>query len=222
MPFQHLPLWIQLGAFFLAVNAGMINVLGLVTVLHQSVSHMTGNVSVLAMSLVHWQPESILYLLLVTVCYVIGSFYSGVILGNSHFRLGRRYGVPLSLVAFFIFLCWFFLPYFPRYALLWACVAMGVQNAMVSHYKGTIIRTTHLSGVLTDLGLALGYRVRGLVVERRRVVLHLLILSGFLIGGLCTSWMYPYLKLNSFLVPTALSLILSVVYWIIYFRYRRF
>ena len=104
MPFQHLPLWIQLVAFFLAVNAGMINVLGLVTVLHQSVSHMTGNVSVLAMSLVHWQPESILYLLLVTVCYVIGSFYSGVILGNSHFRLGRRYGVPLTLVAFFIFL----------------------------------------------------------------------------------------------------------------------
>ena len=222
MPFQHLPLWIQLGAFFLAVNAGMINVLGLVTVLHQSVSHMTGNVSVLAMSLVHWQPESILYLLLVTVCYVIGSFYSGVILGNSHFRLGRRYGVPLSLVAFFIFLCWFFLPYFPRYALLWACVAMGIQNAMVSHYKGTIIRTTHLSGVLTDLGLALGYRVRGLVVERRRVVLHLLVLGGFLIGVLCASWMYPYLKLNSFLVPTALSLILSVVYWIIYFRYRRF
>ncbi|MFN4106925.1 MAG: DUF1275 domain-containing protein, partial [Acinetobacter johnsonii] len=39
---------------------------------------------------------------------------------------------------------------------------------------------------------------------------------------LCASWMYPYLKLNSFLVPTALSLILSVVYWIIYFRYRRF
>jgi len=145
MPFQHLPLWIQLGAFFLAVNAGMINVLGLVTVLHQSVSHMTGNVSVLAMSLVHWKPESILYLLLVTVCYVIGSFYSGVILGNSHFRLGRRYGVPITLVAFFIFLCWFFLPYFPRYALLWACVAMGVQNAMVSHYKGTIVKLLYYS-----------------------------------------------------------------------------
>lgn len=220
MPFQHLPLWIQLGAFFLAVNAGMINVLGLVTVLHQSVSHMTGNVSVLAMSLVHWQPESILYLLLVTVCYVIGSFYSGVILGNSHFRLGRRYGVPLTLVAFFIFLCWFFLPYFPRYALLWACVAMGVQNAMVSHYKGTIIRTTHLSGVLTDLGLALGYRVRGLQVEKRRIVLHLLILIGFFVGGLLAASIYPTFKLNSFLLPAGLSLSLSLVYWIIYFRYR--
>ena len=220
MPFQTLPLWIQLGAFFLAVNAGMINVLGLVTILHQSVSHMTGNVSMLAMALIAWQPATIIYLILVLLCYVIGSFYSGLILGNSHFSLTRRYGVPLSLVAFFIVLCWLLLPYFPRYALLWACVAMGVQNAMVSHYKGTIIRTTHLSGVLTDLGLALGYKARGLPVESKRVVLHLLILAGFIVGGILASWLYPYLKLNAFLIPAALSLIMSAVYWIIYFHYR--
>ncbi|MCL6236223.1 MULTISPECIES: YoaK family protein [Acinetobacter] len=220
MPLQTLPLWIQLGAFFLAVNAGMINVLGLVTILHQSVSHMTGNVSMLAMAFIAWQPNTIIYLILVLLCYVIGSFYSGLILGNSHFSLTRRYGVPLSLVAFFIVLCWLLLPYFPRYALLWACVAMGVQNAMVSHYKGTIIRTTHLSGVLTDLGLALGYKARGLPVESKRVVLHLLILAGFIVGGILASWLYPYLKLNAFLIPAALSLVMSAVYWIIYFHYR--
>ncbi|QOW49666.1 MULTISPECIES: YoaK family protein [unclassified Acinetobacter] len=220
MPLQTLPLWIQLGAFFLAVNAGMINVLGLVTILHQSVSHMTGNVSMLAMAFIAWQPTTIIYLILVLLCYVIGSFYSGLILGNSHFSLTRRYGVPLSLVAFFIVLCWLLLPYFPRYALLWACVAMGVQNAMVSHYKGTIIRTTHLSGVLTDLGLALGYKARGLPVESKRVVLHLLILAGFIVGGILASWLYPYLKLNAFLIPAALSLVMSAVYWIIYFHYR--
>ena len=220
MPFQTLPLWIQLGAFFLAVNAGMINVLGLVTILHQSVSHMTGNVSMLAMALIAWQPATIIYLILVLLCYVIGSFYSGLILGNSHFSLTRRYGVPLSLVVFFIVLCWMILPYFPRYALLWACVAMGVQNAMVSHYKGTIIRTTHLSGVLTDLGLALGYKARGLPVESKRVVLHVLILVGFIVGGILASWLYPYLKLNAFLIPAALSVVMSAVYWIIYFHYR--
>ena len=97
---------------------------------------------------------------------------------------------------------------------------MGVQNAMVSHYKGTIIRTTHLSGVLTDLGLALGYKARGLEVESKRVILHLLILIGFIVGGLLASWLYPYLKLNAFLIPAALSLIMSVVYWVIYFHYR--
>lgn len=221
MPLQHLPFWVQLGAFLLAVNAGIINVLGLITVLHQSVSHMTGNVSMLAMALVQWHPEQVLYLVLITVCYVIGSMYSGLILGNSNFQLGRRYGYPLSLVALFILLCWILLPFYPRYALLWASVAMGVQNAMVSHYKGTIIRTTHLSGVLTDLGLALGYRLRGLEVESRRTVLHLLILIGFLIGGVLASWIYPSLKLNAFLIPAVLSLTLSLTYWIIYLRYRR-
>ncbi len=221
MPLQSLPFWVQAGAFFLAINAGIINVLGLVTVLHQSVSHMTGNVSVLAMAILEWRSETVIYLTLVILCYVIGSFYSGFILGNSHFSLGRRYGIPLSLVAFSILLCWLFLPWFPRYALLWSCLAMGVQNAMVSHYKGTIIRTTHLSGVLTDLGLAMGYRLRGLKVENRRIILHLLILSGFLTGGLIASFIYPLLKLNSFLIPAALSLAVSMVYWILYFRYRQ-
>ncbi len=102
---------------------------------------------------------------------------------------------PLSLVALFIFLCWLLLPYFPKYGLLWACVAMGLQNAMVSHYKGTIIRTTHLSGVLTDLGLALGYIARGLKVENRRIILHLLIFSGFLIGGIIAASSSPLLKI---------------------------
>ncbi len=220
MPLQTLPYWLQFGTFFLAINAGIVNVLGLVTVLHQSVSHMTGNVSVFALALLDWNLAQLLYLFLIVVCYVIGSFYSGFILGNSHFSLVRRYGFPLSLVAFFIFFCWAFLPYFPRYALLWASAAMGVQNAMISHYKGTIIRTTHLSGVLTDLGLALGYCLRGLDVDKKRVVLHLLILIGFLIGGIIAAALYPRLQLDSFLVPASLSLILSFIYWGVYFRYR--
>lgn len=220
MPFQQLPKWLQVGIFLLAMNAGMINVLGLVTVLHQSVSHMTGNISVLAMAVLDFNWHSVFYLSLVVICYVIGSFYSGFILGNSHLRFGRRYGLPLSLVAFFIVMCWLFIPYFPRYGLLWACTAMGIQNAMVSHYKGTIIRTTHLSGVLTDLGLALGYRARGLVIESKRIILHLLIFLGFLIGGIIASIIYPYFGLNAFLLPAGLSLLLSLTYWTVYFRSR--
>ena len=50
MPLQHLPKWVQAGAFMLALNAGMVNVMGLLTVLHQSISHMTGNVSNIAMA----------------------------------------------------------------------------------------------------------------------------------------------------------------------------
>lgn len=219
-PFQSLPNWIQLGAFFLATNAGMINVMGLLTLLHQSVSHMTGNISILAMDTINGNIDHILFLSCILVCYVLGSFYSGFILGNATFQLGRRYGLPLTLVAICIFLCWLFLPYFPRYALLWASCAMGMQNAMVSHYKGTIIRTTHLSGVLTDLGLAFGYIARGLQVESRRIFLHLVLVLGFFLGGLVAAFIYPIFLLHSFLLPVALILCMSIVYWVIYFHFR--
>lgn len=221
MPFQILPKWIQFGAFMLAMNAGMINVLGLISLLHQSVSHMTGNASLMALGIAEQDLSSVAFLFLIMTSYVLGSSFSGYILGNSHFKLGRRYGIPLSLVTVFIFLCWVFIGYYPSYALLWACCAMGVQNAMVSHYQGAIIRTTHLSGVLTDLGLALGYRVKGLQNESKKIILHLLILFGFILGGLIAAIAYPYLQLQSFLIPASLSLGLTLAYWFIYFRYSR-
>lgn len=219
-PFQQLPLWIQAGAFLLALNAGMINVMGLRTVLHQSISHMTGNVSILAMAVFNLDFSEIIYLFLVIACFVLGSFYSGFILGDGQIQWGRRYGIPLTLVSVFIVLCWLFIPYFPRYALLWGAAAMGMQNAMVSHYKGAIIRTTHLSGVLTDIGLAFGYMCRGLKVDPRRLVLHFLILLGFFIGGLAAAVLYHYWGIHSFLVPALITGALSLTYWIFYF-YKR-
>lgn len=221
MPIQHLPRWILIAAFLLAMNAGMINVLGLFSLLHQSVSHMTGNVSLMAEALVQHDYKHVVYLLLVVLFYVLGSSYSGFILGNSRLQLNQRYGLPMSLVAIFILLCWYFLPSFPRYALLWASAAMGMQNAMVSHYKGAIIRTTHLSGVLTDLGLALGYKIKGLEVESKRVVLHLMIFFGFLLGGIIATLVYPTLGLQAFLLPAALSTLLAIAYWVVWFRLKK-
>ncbi|WP_111894404.1 YoaK family protein [Acinetobacter sp. MB5] len=218
MPFQTLPVWVQLGAFFLAFNAGMVNALGLLSIWHQTVSHMTGNVSMLAIAIMHGQSMQALYGICVITSFVLGSLYSGYLLGNSHFRLGRRYGIPLSLSGLCIFLCWLFIPYYPRYALLWACVAMGMQNAMVSHYKGAIIRTTHLTGLLTDLGLNLGYLLRGLAVEKRRILLLVVILLGFLCGGILVAWLYPYLNLHTFLIPVFMSLAMSLTYWALYIR----
>lgn len=219
MPLQHLPNWFQCAVFLLAANAGMVNVLSLITVLHQSISHMTGNVSIMAMDLHHGNFGHVLYLSCVLLFYVLGSFYSGFILGAQPFALNRRYGVPLSLVGLFIFISWWLLPYFPRYGLLWACAAMGMQNAMISHYRGAIIRTTHLSGVLTDLGLALGYKARGLALDGRRFILHSLIVLGFLLGGCLAAWGYPLLGIDTFLLPVVLSLLLSLSYWMLYLRY---
>ena len=220
MIFVKLPRWVQTSAFLLAMNAGMVNVLALTVSLHQSISHMTGNMSLIAMAVDQIQFKKVFYLLLVMGCFVLGTFYSGLILGQGSVKLSRRYGTPLSLVGIFIILCWLFLDDYPHYALLWAASAMGMQNAMVSHFRGAIIRTTHLTGVLTDIGLALGYRARGLRIDRRRMLLHLLIVIGFFCGGAVAIMLYHKIGQNAFLLPAVLTLSLSMVYWVIYFKYH--
>ena len=55
----------------LAMNAGMINVLGLISLLHQSVSHMTGNASLIALSLADQDYSSVIFLVLVVISYVL-------------------------------------------------------------------------------------------------------------------------------------------------------
>ena len=54
-----------------------------------------------------------------------------------------------------------------------AC-ACGLQNAMVSTYSEAVVRTTHVSGMFTDLGIFLGHALRGLPVDSRRLRLCLL------------------------------------------------
>lgn len=221
MPLQRLPLWIQLSALVLALNAGMMNSISLLTIAHQSISHMTGNVSMLAIDSLNNDWRQVMFLLGVIACYVLGSFYSGFIIRDAKLQLGRRYGSVLSLEAVFLLITWFSVEHYPHYALLWAAAALGMQNAMASNYNGTIIRTTHLSGVLTDLGLALGYRARGLYVDPRRITLHVLIVAGFLIGGAVGVLVHAFLGRHAFLAPCAVIIVLMFTYWIYYWRVSR-
>ena len=218
MPLQTLPVWIQISAFFLALNAGMINVLAILNVSHQAISHMTGNVSYLVVDLLQQNWFNVLFLVGVIFFFMLGAFYSGFIIRDANLRFGRRYGAVLSLEAIFLLMSWLFITHYPHYALLWAATACGMQNALASTYKGTIIRTTHLSGVLTDLGLAIGYKVRGLYVNPKRIVLHVLIVFGFFTGGIIGGFAFHFSPDQSFLYPTVLTIILAATYWYFFFK----
>jgi uncharacterized membrane protein YoaK (UPF0700 family) len=39
-------------------------------------------------------------------------------------------------------------------------IACGMQNAMTTRYSGAVVRTTHLTGMVTDVGLLLGHMAR--------------------------------------------------------------
>ena len=64
-----------------------------------------------------------------------------------------------------------------------AAMACGVQNAMASSYYGLVIRTTHMTGIITDVGVMLGHWLRHRRIQVWKLMLLVTILAGFASGG---------------------------------------
>ena len=88
---------------------------------------------------------------------------------------------------------------------LLAAMACGLQNAMATTYSGSVVRTTHLSGMFTDLGIGLGHLLRGMPLPMRRLTLSGLIISGFLGGGVLGAWFYRHWGYDALLAPALLT-----------------
>ena len=93
-----------------------------------------------------------------------------------------------------------------------ASAACGLQNALVTTYSGAVIRTTHVTGIFTDLGLMLGSRLRGEAFDKRKAVLFLLIIMGFILGGVFGAYLFSVLTFNALLIPAAICLLLALSY----------
>jgi uncharacterized membrane protein YoaK (UPF0700 family) len=75
-----------------------------------------------------------------------------------------------------------------------------------------VIRTTHITGIVTDLGIALGLLARREPIDRRRVGLYLVLLTGFFVGGLLGAAGFQRFGYDTLLAPAALSGITGVGY----------
>ncbi|MEY2407780.1 MAG: hypothetical protein QOF48_450 [Verrucomicrobiota bacterium] len=206
------PRWVWAGAWGLAFVAGIVNVVGLLGFDHQAVTHLTGTTSMLAAALAALDGTAALRFAAIIGAFMAGTVLSGFLIQDSALQLGRRYGVALLLES--ILLC-IAVPLLKRNS-IWgiysASCACGLQNAMVSTYSGAVVRTTHLSGMFTDLGIFLGHSLRGLPVDVRRRRLCFLIISGFLGGGIAGAVAFRHLGYSALLIPSGLTAATSVTY----------
>ncbi len=216
---SKLPRWFWCGAWVLAFVAGFVNVIGLLGFSHQTVSHLTGNTSMLAAAIATWNIPRILQVGMVIGSFLIGTVCSGFIIQDSALQLGRRYGVTMLLET--IVLC-AAVPLFKHesnYGIYCLACACGLQNAMVSTFSGTVVRTTHVSGMFTDLGIFLGHGLRGLPIDARRMRMCFLVISGFFCGGLGGAVGNRYWGYTSLLIPAGITAAASMGYEI--YRFRR-
>jgi uncharacterized membrane protein YoaK (UPF0700 family) len=213
-----LPRWALYGGIALAFVAGMINAAGYLGFRHQAVTHMTGTTSLVGIAVAQGDLGALAHFGLLLLSFVAGCALSGCIIGDSTLRLGRRYGVALSIESLLLFIAVPLLHGYHDSGLWVAAAASGLQNAMAGTYSGAVIRTSHVSGISTDLGIYLGHWLRGITVDVRKARLYLALFVGFLCGGITSGLAFPLWQERTLLLPALLTGLVGIAYTI--YRHR--
>ena len=189
----------QLG-FTLAFIAGAANAGGFLAVRIYT-SHMTGIVSSLADNLALGEFGLALGALGAALSFLLGAMVSAIMINYGRRRdLRSLFALPLLLEAalFLVFglmgatlagVPGLFVPV----TVMLLCFTMGLQNAVITKISGSVVRTTHLTGVVTDLGIELGKLVywnrvdagpdQRVLADRDRLTMLALLIASFLVGG---------------------------------------
>ncbi|MDO5733352.1 MAG: YoaK family protein [Eubacteriales bacterium] len=175
MASKRLKLW----AYTLTALSGYVNVSAILR-FSRGVSHHTGNSSQLAIDLISGHLSSELPAII--LLYVTGAIISGLLFSDREFRPRRRYGLLLASMALIYLTFDLFLDETPV-ILLPIALLLGLQNAFFIHYRQALLRSTHVTGTLTDLGFALGCVLRGHHEESWKVWFYGRSYLSFVSGG---------------------------------------
>lgn len=203
-----------LGGVWLAGVAGWVNAsmlgLGLLPV-----THVTGTVSRLSVDVARADTPDASAIIGVVAAFMAGAAVSGAIIGTPTLRIGRRYGVTMLIEGVLIAAAIAAIHAGHSGAGLGLLAASaGLQNAMASSYAGLIVRTTHVTGIVTDLGFKLGRFLTRREVEPWRALLLVALLGGFFAGGFAGIEAQNRMGLAALAIPAASLIAVGSVYFV--------
>jgi len=198
-------------AFIMAAIAGYINSIMLVE-FGMPVSQMTGIASHMSESGFYFEWQTFITSVLILVSFIGGAFLSGLIIGHSQYQENRSYGVALLINSFTLLLSTLFAFYVSTLALIFSAIACGLQNAMVASYKGLQVRTTHITGISTDIGVHLAHRFKDKTPFSWKVWLLFCILAGFILGGLMGILCFQLFGYLALAIPAVSNGLLGILY----------
>ncbi|MBA4255712.1 MAG: DUF1275 domain-containing protein [Polaromonas sp.] len=209
----------------LAFVAGAANAGGLLAV-GQYTSHMTGIVSAVADHLVLGEMTLALAGVGALLSFVLGAMTTAWLVNwglRRHLR--SAYGLPLLVEASALLLFGLagaalagLTPLFVPLTVVLLCFIMGLQNAVITKISHAVIRTTHVTGLITDLGIELGKLLylnhrtdrQPVRANRARLRVHGQLIGGFFAGALAGALGFKHLGYIS-TVPLAALLLLLVL-----------
>ncbi len=206
-----LPRWILIGGGVLAFSAGCINATALMGFTHLSVSHVTGNVTLFSAAIAHSDWQSLALITASLLAFLFGAVISGFVVGQDSLRLGNRYGLALFIEAGLLALSVLLFLHHDYFGQLTSAMACGLQNAMVATYSGAVIRTTHLTGLTSDMGASIGNWLAGRKVSKPTLVFQAIIWYCFCGGAVVGAFGHGVMGYYTLLLPT--MIVLSTACW---------
>lgn len=209
-------------ASLLSGVAGIVNIVGVLG-LNTLTTNVTGHFAFLSEEFVTKNYGLVWAYLFYVVFFLAGAFVSSTLIEIANRRnVIYSYALPISLEMMVLL----GVSYadgrmdndqFPSKAFL-SCMllfAMGVQNSLVTKVSQSVVRTTHLTGLFTDLGIELSqlmfYRALSeRTVLRKSILLKVAIIGCFFIGGLLGGFIFLKLGLRTLYFPVAL---LALALW---------
>lgn len=207
-------------ASLLSFVAGVVNVAGFISV-QRLTTNVTGHFAVFIDEVFKLNFAQSLAFLLYIFFFFFGSFVSSMlveIISRKHEQ--NIYVIPVVFETLILLTIAFFgqnlmvdHASFIAYSLLFA---MGLQNSLVTRISGAIVRTTHVTGLFTDLGIELSQLFFYKTIEKQdkllaTIRLRLRIISFFFFGGIIGGVFYTHLKFYVFIIPAAI-LIIGLMY----------
>ncbi len=206
-----------------AANAGAFLSVGLYT------SHMTGLVSSIADNMALGQMALAISALGAVISFLFGAMTSSVMINYARrHALRSLYALPLLLEALLLLVFGILgatlakIPgLFVPLTVMLLCFVMGLQNAVITKISDTAVRTTHMTGVITDIGVELGrlfYWNRTkqpvdekVVADRDRLRILTLLCLFFLLGGILGALGFKHIGYTSTIPLAALLVVMSIV-----------
>lgn len=218
---------IKLGSLT-AFSAGMVNVISVI-VFFAFTSNITGHYAILAQEIArgNWYEASIVFFWI--FLFFFGNFTSNFSIIHSNGKIGRylAHSIPLVLEIICLVIVGVYLQYFYSNSLketesLVALMlfAMGLQNGLTASISNFAVKTTHLTGITTDLGIIFSMFTKKEHRENKELLnkakLLLSIVASYMIGGIVAGILYyTYQTTTFFIVSLVLCFILVYDYLIL-------
>lgn len=181
--------WMVVGGCSISFLVAALNITFMIQ-LSASVSHLTGGLSWFSSELVEYgaRVSPVLNFGAAILGFLFGTILAGYLVHQPLLDLARPYGRSVTFIGCLLIASYFSLKYSTPLAIFLAGLGCGYQNGLASRFRGMVLRTTHITGLLTDLGVFIGMKVRGHEIDKWKILLPAYLIFSFFLGSVCGAW----------------------------------